>query len=72
VPSRVHGLHRLKIDYTELIAKLFGNVAQSPSAVLNLLHFRCFSHKLPSRGRPGYIFTISSHGFSFLIKKESV
>gem|GEM_PF-317292 len=47
----------------EPIAKLCGNVAQSPSAVLNLLNFQCFLHNLPSRGRLGYIFAIGSKEF---------
>ena len=44
----------------EPIAKLFENVAQSPSAVSNLLYFQCFSYYLPSRGRLGYSFAIGS------------
>ena len=49
----------------ESIAKLSGNVAQSPSAVFNLLYFQCFAHKLPSRGRLGYSFAIGSIGKPF-------
>ena len=51
------GMERLRL---ESIAKLSGNVAQSPSAVFNLLYFQCFAHKLPSRGRLGYSFAIGS------------
>ena len=65
LPSRVHGLHGFSFDKKnpcnlESIAKLSGNVAQSPSAVFNLLYFQCFAHKLPSRGRLGYSFAIGS------------
>ena len=51
----------------EPIAKLCGNVAQSPSAVFNLLYFQCFLHDLPSRGRLGYSFAIGSEGIIFMI-----
>ncbi len=47
-------------EICEPIAKLCGNVAQSPSAVFNLLYFQCFLHDLPSRGRLGYSFAIGS------------
>ena len=57
---------------TEPIAKLCGNVAQSPSAVFNLLYFQCFLHDLPSRGRLGYSFAIGSTDDSILKKSKAV
>jgi len=56
---------------SEPIAKLSGNVAQSPSAVVNLPHFQCFSYDLPSRGRPGYISAIGSLVLRFQSQRTS-